>query len=322
MKKIVFSFLLLILMLPVNSFFAPLFGNLGQNRESYPDPPPVIEANYWPEVNRARPAPPQNEPKEPITVPEHKENPPPPAAEPPQPAEAPRDKPEAAAPKPAPEETADTYLNDYVLSIIDTYEIGLYPYLLNNDYQNYNGVTTTLYYQDRILARAHPSGNRASHCVGLTFEVFVRAMRERNRALGISPDDFNGMTFDDLFDFMLTWYVANGPKTISNIAVAVEKYGIGRRIASLEDARPGDFLNYSRENGTGHTVVFIEWLRENNRIIGLKYWSTQGSTNGINYNKSYFNVTKPDSTAKYGNVIIDQVDIARVSPVRDYKSFR
>ncbi|MBS4032251.1 MAG: hypothetical protein KGZ63_12650 [Clostridiales bacterium] len=209
-------------------------------------------------------------------------------------------------------------LNSFVLDVISTYEIGKYPYLLNNDYANYNGVTTNIVYQGTLLAKAHPSGNRASHCVGITFEVFVRAMRERNKTLGISQDDFNGMSADDLREFMLTWYVANGSKNISNIVVAAEKYGVGTGITRLEDAKPGDFVDISRENGTGHTTVFINWVKENNKIIGIKYWSSQGA--GINYKTEYFNVADSNGR-KYGNVRIDLVYIARVLSVQDYKRF-
>ncbi len=212
-------------------------------------------------------------------------------------------------------------LNEYVLSIIETYEIGRYPYLLNTDYNNYNGVTMDLFYKGKIIAKANLNGNRASHCVGITFEVFTRAMRERNRSLDISEDDFNGMTWEELHDFMLTWYVASGTKTNNNLAAAVEKYGLGRRITDFEQAKPGDFIDISRENGTGHAAVFIDWVRENDKIIGLKYWSSQPSTKGINYNVEYFNVKKPNN-AKYGNVRTDHVYIARIFPVDEYKKLR
>lgn len=210
----------------------------------------------------------------------------------------------------------DTYLNDYVQAIIPTYK-GHYPYLLNNDYANYNGVTENLYYRSRLLARAHPSGNRASHCVGLTFEVFFRAMQERNRKLGLDPDDFNGMNFDELFDFLLIWYVASGSKETNNIELAVEKYGIGMGVSRLEDARPGDFMDINRSNGSGHTVVFQNWIRSSNGCIeGVRYWSTQGSTNGIGFNTEYFDVSGR------GNVYFNRVYIARVLPVHRYKSFK
>lgn len=212
--------------------------------------------------------------------------------------------------------THDTYLNSYIQDIIKTY-VGDYPYLLNTDYANYNGVTKDLHFQGGLLARAHPSGNRASHCSGITFEVFFKAMQARNLKLGLDADDFNGMTFDELFDFLLTWYVAKGDKSTSNIEVAVETYGIGKRVPGFEAARPGDFVDFDRSNGTGHTVIFQKWVRnQDGNIIGLDYWSTQGSTNGIAFHTEYFD------TSGRGNILSNQIYIARVLPVHQYKFFR
>ncbi|UNC90649.1 hypothetical protein [Candidatus Contubernalis alkaliaceticus] len=215
----------------------------------------------------------------------------------------------------------DQSLNKYVLEIIKTYPIGPgnYPYLLNNDYANYNGVTTTLTYQGKTLLKAHPSGNRSSHCVGITFEVLFRALQERNRQLGIPVEDFNGMNWDNLHDFVLNWYAASGSKRTNNIVLAVEKYGIGKRITNLEDVQPGDFIDFDRENGGGHAVVFINWIKESDgRIIGLRYWSSQGSTGGINYNEEFFNVYGKNG-AKYGRVIKEGMFIVRIFPVSQYK---
>lgn len=222
---------------------------------------------------------------------------------------------DAPAPPAAPQpNNADTDLNSYVHKVIAAYPLGNYPYLLNNDYRNYNGVTENLYYQGSIIAKAHPSGNRASHCSGITFEVFFKAMQARNRKLGLPSDDFNGMTFGQLQDFQMHWYVANGSKSSSNLAVAVEKYGLGKQIHNWEDAKKGDFLDFSRTNNTGHTVVFLNWERnENGKINGLHYWSSQGSTNGINYVTEYF-----DFSGR-GNVISNQIYLARVLPVKQYK---
>lgn len=223
-------------------------------------------------------------------------------------------------PEPAPSPTdpsGDTDLNSYVLKVIAGYQIGRYPYLLNNDYQNYNGVTEDLYYKGQVVAKAHPSGNRASHCSGITFEVFFKAMQERNRALGLSPDDFNGMTFADLKDFQMLWYVAAGDKKSSNLAVAIAKYGLGKQIHDWEAAKSGDFLDLSRTNNTGHSVVFLNWVRDDNgKIIGLHYWSSQGSTNGIAYCTEFFTYSGK------GNVMPEHIYIGRVLPVSAYKAYK
>lgn len=214
------------------------------------------------------------------------------------------------------------YLNNYVLDSINDYKIGSEnPYLLNNDYDNYNGVTENVVYDGELLLKSHSSGKRYSHCTGITFEVFFKAMQQRNRDLGISADNFNSMSSDELHDFILTWYVAKGSKSESNLTVAIEKYGLGRRITNYEDVRPGDFIDLSRENNTGHAVIFINWIRESGKIIGIKHWSSQGSTNGISFKEEYFNIKNSDGV-KYGNVIYDNLHIARVNPVDKYKAFK
>jgi hypothetical protein len=236
-----------------------------------------------------------------------------PVADAPQPAPPPQPEPELPV-VPSPN-LYDTDLNNYVLNVILNY-VGSYPYLLNNDYANYNGVTENLFFGGRLLAKAHPSGNRASHCSGITFEVFFKAMQARNHKLGLDPNDFNGMSFTELSDFLQIWYVASGNKQTNNIEIAVEKYGIGKRIGDFEEAKRGDFIDFSRSNGTGHTVVFLNWVRENGKIIGLHYWSSQSSTNGISEKTEYFDISGR------GNVISNQIYIARVLPVHQYKSFR
>ncbi|MCJ7691522.1 MAG: Ig-like domain-containing protein, partial [Clostridiaceae bacterium] len=208
-------------------------------------------------------------------------------------------------------------LNSYVAKAISTYEIGRYPYLLNNDYEHYNGVTQDIVYNGTTLLKANPDGSKTSHCVGLTFEVFFKAMQARNTDAGISKDNFNDMSFENMTDFMLTWYVALGtPKSQGDqLAGAIEKYGLGTRITNLEEARTGDFVDLSRIS-SGHAVVFINWIRDNsNNIIGFKYWSTQESTNGINYKEEYF------SESGKGTIDRSQLYIGRVGSLENYMPF-
>jgi hypothetical protein len=106
------------------------------------------------------------------------------------------------------------------------------------------------------------------------------------------------------------WYAA-GPKDKFNITTAVERYNLGKKVTNFEEARPGDFIDISRENNTGHTAVFLGWIREGRKIIGFEYWSSQESTNGIGYRKEFFNIIGSNGR-KYGNVLMNRVYIARV----------
>lgn len=212
-------------------------------------------------------------------------------------------------------------LNNYVLKVIHTYDVGKYPYLLNEDYEHYNGVTENIVYQGSLIAKANPDGSRSSHCVGLTYEVFFKAMQQRNKEAGISSNNFNNMSIDNMKDFMLTWYNALGtPKSQGDqLAGAIVKYGLGTRVTRLEDAEAGDFIDFSRTQ-SGHTAVFINWLKDNEgNIVGFRYWSTQGSTNGIAYKQEYF-IGNSQGNFK-GTVNRNQLYIGRVGAVSNYKRF-
>jgi hypothetical protein len=216
---------------------------------------------------------------------------------------------------------AKSELNDYVLKVIPTYEGGKYPYLLNTDYAHYNGVTENINYQGSLIAKANPDGSKSSHCVGLTYEVFFKAMQNRNEDAGITSDNFNNMTADDMRDFLLTWYAAKGySKSEGNqIAGAIVRYGLGVQITNLEDAKAGDFIDFSRTK-SGHTAVFINWLRDDkNNIVGFRYWSTQESTNGIGYKEEYFSDNTQE--AFKGTVNRNQLYIGRVKAISNYRPF-
>lgn len=128
------------------------------------------------------------------------------------------------------------------------------------------------------------------------------------------------MSPDELLDFILNWYVALGTKSESNLSVAIEKYGLGNKITNLEDLRSGDFIDLTRKNNSGHTVIFQNWIRDGERIIGLRHWSSQESTNGISCKEEYFNI-KGNDGKRYGNVIIDSLHMVRVNPVNEYKRY-
>ncbi|NLX22177.1 MAG: hypothetical protein GXY55_11010 [Phycisphaerae bacterium] len=217
------------------------------------------------------------------------------------------------------EDDAEGALNPYVLKVISAYPLdGSYPYHCSWDpweYDIYNGVTQDLWYKGRVVAKAYPDGSRCSYCCGLTFEIFVRAMQLRNVQKGLDPDDFNGMSFHDLFNLLQLWYIEGKGDSPQRGIVA---YGLGRAIEDWEDARPGDFCDYSSAPRGGHSVIFIDWIRDaDKKIIGMKYFSSNLSgTKGAGYGEGLF----ADSNNGRG-LLRKWTRLARVGSIANYKSF-
>jgi hypothetical protein len=208
-------------------------------------------------------------------------------------------------------------LNPYVLKVISAYPTnGSYAYHCSWDpreYDIYNGVTQDLWYRGMVVAKAYPDGSRCSYCCGFTFEVFVRAMKLRNIQNGLEPDDFNGMTFNDLFNALQFWYIEGKGDSERR---AIVSYGLGRAITNFEDARPGDFLSYSTTPPGGHSVIFLGWIRDGqNKIVGFKYFSSNLS--GVGYGQVHFS----DSTKNGHGVLRNAVIIGRVGALKEYKPF-
>lgn len=203
-------------------------------------------------------------------------------------------------------------LNPYVLKIVDAYpDDTTYPYRWEkNEYDIYNGVTENLLYKEQTVAKAHPNGTRCSNCCGLTFEVFFRAMQLRNKAKGIDINDFNGMSYDDLYNFMLIWFIVGQGDSPQK---AIEYYGLGQAITDWNLAKAGDFCDISQNNGTGHSVIFIRWLKNpDGKIIGMDYFSSQKK--GVGFRTELFSDTG-------GKVLRDQVHLARIGKIDSYKPF-
>lgn len=214
---------------------------------------------------------------------------------------------------------AEGALNPYVLKVISAYPTdGSYPYHCSwtpREYDIYNGVTQDLWYKGMVVAKAYPDGSRCSYCCGFTFEAFVRAMKLRNVQKGLEMDDFNGMSFNDLFNLLQIWYIEGSGDCERRGIVG---YGLGKAIPNLEDARAGDFLSYSTKPAGGHSVIFVDWLRDSeNKIVGMKYFSSNLSGNSIGYGSGHFS----DSTQSGRGILRNSLRIARVGAIKDYKAF-
>ena len=211
-------------------------------------------------------------------------------------------------------------LNPYVLKVISGYPLdGSYPYHCSwkpREYDIYNGVTQDMWYKGMVVAKAYPDGSRCSYCCGYTFEVFIRAMKLRNIQKGLEQDDFNGMSFNDLFNALQFWYIEG---TGDSEQRAVTSYGLGTAITNLEDGKPGDFLSYSTTPPGGHATILIDWLRDDQKkIIGFKYFSSNLSgTHGVGYGQAHFS----DYNTNGHGVLRNSVHIAHVGAIKDYKPF-
>lgn len=119
-------------------------------------------------------------------------------------------------------------------------------------------------------------GSGTCFCTGHTLEVFLDAVRRWRAAAGMDDKKpFGGLTMESLHggDFYQFWQ-GYGVSDEASSADALESADIGYNIYpdSWDTALPGDFVNLSRGDGTGHAVIFHSWLREKGRIVGLRYY--------------------------------------------------
>jgi hypothetical protein len=183
--------------------------------------------------------------------------------------------------------------NAVTLDLIDTYPTdGSFTY----DWTDAgHGTTIDIYYQGEVVAYAGPGAT--CFCCGITFEVYMRAFAQIDEELG--GDGFlNGMSVDDVFDLRRDWFVrdvwGDGP------GVGFENYGLGEPVLDWADALPGDPVQLWRFSGSGHSVIFIDWVTDaDGTIVGLDYWSTQPSTDGIGYGREYFGTGGSDMDPAY-----------------------
>jgi hypothetical protein len=116
-------------------------------------------------------------------------------------------------------------------------------------------------------------GGDGNHCVGMTFEIYWRAL-EACGDIGAMFDAKSARAFRD------RWYVADrgGAGAVEALAL----FQLGTPVA-FADARPGDFVQaWTRDRSKGHSMVFLGWNRDTSgQPIAIRYWSSQPWTEGI-----------------------------------------
>ncbi|MBM4370385.1 MAG: hypothetical protein FJ098_01940 [Deltaproteobacteria bacterium] len=168
-----------------------------------------------------------------------------------------------------------TGFNRFVIRAINDWSLypkdGRYPYCWR-DCPGSVGMIHDVAYLGEL--RWHAGGHCV--CTGHTLEVFLDAYRRWQAETG-APDDlpFGGLTRDQIRgEFYQHWQGYGVARTASS-ADALESAGIGYNLypEQWNEALPGDFLNISRSSGTGHAVIFIRWVTDDeDRIVGVRYY--------------------------------------------------
>lgn len=165
-----------------------------------------------------------------------------------------------------------------------------------------SGVPREIRHDGETIVKAQEKG---TYCSGFTFTVAMETAHQRGL--------LNDKSVEAVRKFQKEWYGSTKEAAERQCALAVERLGIGREIERLEEAQPGDFVQIWRTNKTGHSVVFLDWVRDGDELIGIKYRSSQKSTNGVGDRIEYF----ADSQGRDGKVDRRRIYIARLDPMLD-----
>jgi hypothetical protein len=181
----------------------------------------------------------------------------------------------------------------------------------NKEGNKETGLPEDVYFKGKLLQNAFEKDPNGTYCSGFTFATVMKAAESR----GLLESKENA----DIKRFRNLWYgvaESSGPAQRSDAlerqaVFALENLGIGKSIDKLEDLRPGDFLMFWRSSegyGNGHSAVFVSWIKEKGRIIGVHYRSSQSATNGIDDNSEYFT-----DVVKGGSVIRERFYAGRLN---------
>jgi len=174
-------------------------------------------------------------------------------------------------------------LNPHVLAVLANYPTdGTHGYHWPKK-GSWLGFTRTLTYRGKVLGKGDAKGR--CHCSGITFEVFFRAW-ERWAKAAKRPFVIGDLDPKGLRRFVSEWFGASGDR--ATLHAALTGHGFGTRVTDWEKARPGDFVQLWRHSGSGHSCIFLAWVRKKGKIVGLRYWSTQSSTRGIGERAEFF----------------------------------
>lgn len=181
---------------------------------------------------------------------------------------------------------AATGFNAFIVNAAKSFGPG--SYLWQGD-----GVTKTVSYQGTTIAKPYAAGK--CMCVGATFQVYMTAFEAWDAQHG-KTGSLRGLSVAEVKQLKSIWYVATS--ALEGSQAALVKLGLGSAVAALDQAQPGDPVQFWRQNGSGHSVIFDSWVKSGGKITGLTYFSCNSGGPGF--------VTEPVGTGD------KEIDVARI----------
>jgi len=121
-------------------------------------------------------------------------------------------------------------------------------------------------------------GTEGSYCCGFTFTVAMKTATELHA--------LENKSVAQIKRFQKEWYGALKETAERQAGQALANLGVGYEVKP-EDAMPGDFCQFWRTK-SGHSVIFLDWITRDGKRIGLRYRSSQGSTDGVGDKSEFF----------------------------------
>ncbi len=148
---------------------------------------------------------------------------------------------------------------------------------------------------EQILAK----GKGGTYCCGFTFTVAFKVAQQRRLLVD--------KTVEEIRTFQKRWYGVKDQSGGTLCVFAVERLGIGKAVTHA-DAKPGDMVQFWRTDQTGHSVMLLEWIEEQGQRLGIRYRSSQASTEGIGDRTEYFS----DVPGRGGKILRQRTYVCRL----------
>lgn len=130
--------------------------------------------------------------------------------------------------------------------------------------------------------------SKKTYCTGVTLNVAMKILQKYQL--------ISHLTYYQARQFQQEWYCAVGSAGEEKGAItALLNAGVGKEV-SFEDAKTGDFIQFWRASPTlsGHSAVFKEWVKEDGKIVGIRYRGSQRSTDGVGDKVEFFDRVVPE----------------------------